>query len=98
MSPKGSDDPLGAIRRFARPAYDGRRELDPFLCRHLSAKNWSLGESGSGRAASRSAASSQYWCLRTMRLEGPDGGIALPDRCTDERVCFEPALRQGSDS
>jgi hypothetical protein len=26
-----------------------------------------------------------------MRPDGPDGALALPEDCTDERACFEPA-------
>jgi hypothetical protein len=37
----------------------------------------------------------RYCCLRTLTREGLDGAPALPDDCTDERVCFEPADRSG---
>ena len=37
----------------------------------------------------QSSSTAQYWCLKTMRADGPDGALALPEDCTDERVCFE---------
>jgi hypothetical protein len=82
--PKGQpEDPLKSMRRFAKPARDGRREPDPALCRHLQA-----------RIDAREAAS-RYWCARTMRSEGPDGAPAQPEECTDERACFEAATVEG---
>jgi hypothetical protein len=33
-----------------------------------------------------------------MRSDGPDGGLALPEDCTDERICFEAAARKGGES
>ena len=98
MSPKErTDDPLASIRRFARSVKDARPELDPFLCRHLRARNWSL-EPSPDRDLPGVSTGAQYWCLRTMRPDGPDGVLALPEDCTDDRVCFEPAARRGADS
>jgi hypothetical protein len=92
------DDPLGPIRRFARPALEGRRELDPFLCRHFGMKSWGFPHAGGDRNAVRSPSPSHYICLRTMRPDGPDGALATPETCVDERVCFDPAARAGADS
>jgi len=88
----GTDDPLAPMRRFAKPIQDGYREPDPFLCRHLRTKTWYVPDSFAERDISRSSSTAQYWCLKTMRADGPDGALALPEDCTDERVCFEPAL------
>lgn len=44
------------------------------------------------RDISRSSSTAQYWCLKTMRPDGPDGALALPEDCIDERVCFEAAI------
>jgi len=85
------EDPLQGIRRFARPIRDGQRELDPFLCRLLRTKTWYVPDSFAERDVSRSSSTAQYWCLKTMRADGPDGALALPEDCTDERGCFEPA-------
>ena len=43
------------------------------------------------RDISRSSSTAQYWCLKTMRADGADGALALPEDCTDERACFEPS-------
>ena len=91
------DDPLAPIRRFARPAPERGRELDPFLCRHLQAKAWSLADATPEPALPR-LPNARYRCLRTMRADGPDGALALPEDCIDERICFEPATRSGADS
>jgi hypothetical protein len=94
----GVDDPLAPMRRFAKPIQDGFREPDPFLCRHLRTKTWYVPDSFAERDISRSSPTAQYWCLKTMRADGPDGALALPEDCTDERVCFDPALAKVGDS
>ena len=86
------------MRRFTRKAGEGVREPDSFLCRHLRTKTWfspyAFGE-GDPR---QSPSTAQYWCLRTMRSNGPDGDLALPEECTDERVCFEAMVGKGGQS
>lgn len=81
-------DRYQSFRRLAppRPAY---REPDELLCRQLGARVWTV------RHPALPAAPSPYSCLKTLESRGPDGGIALPDDCTDERDCFEPADRRG---
>jgi hypothetical protein len=86
-------DRLAPMRRFAKPIRDGKREPDPLLCRHLRTKSWYVPDSYAERDISRSSSTAQYWCLKTMRPDGPDGALALPEVCTEGRGCFEPADR-----
>jgi hypothetical protein len=37
-----------------------------------------------------------YWCLKTMRADGPDGDLALPEECVEGRSCFEAAESRGN--
>ena len=30
-----------------------------------------------------------YWCVHTMQCLGPDGEIAVPEHCRNDRGCFE---------
>ena len=93
-----TDDPLAAMRRFAKPTGDARRVADPFLCRHLRTKTW-LAPDAFGQCDPRqSPSTAQYWCLRTMRPDGPDGDLALPEECTDDRICFEATVGRAGDS
>jgi hypothetical protein len=46
-------------------------------------------------AAVGGIANPRYCCGKTLTREGPDFARALPDDCTDERGCFEPADRSG---
>ena len=93
-----TDDPFAPMRRFARPAGDAKREADPFLCRHLRSRTW-LDPDAFGQGDPRqTAAAAPYSCLRTMRGDGPDGDPATPEACTDERICFEAAVRKGGES
>jgi hypothetical protein len=83
MKRRSPDDPLSPLRRFARPNRKGR-EADLAFCRHFRA-----------RAPSDPAGSGAYWCLKTLRSEGPDGAPVAPEDCTDERTCFEAAVVEG---
>lgn len=85
------DDSVDAMRRFARPVREGAGAPDPLLCRHLRARGLHVSEPQAGTGAAR-IPSVTYWCLRTMRPPGPDGALALPEDCTDERICFEPTV------
>ncbi len=87
------------MRRFTKEVRNGEREPDPLLCRHLRAKAWYVPGASGERGPSRSSEAARYWCLKTMRPQGPDGAPALPEDCTDERACFEPASAPcGADS
>jgi len=91
-----TDDPYAPMRRFARR--EGGGMADPFLCRHLRTKNWLAPDAFGQGDPRQSPSTSQYWCLRTMRPDGPDGDLVLPESCTDERICFEPAVAKGGES
>lgn len=91
-----SDDPHAPMRRFARRERSG--SADPFLCRHLRTKSWFAPDAFGQGDPRQSPSTSQYLCLRTMRADGPDGDLVLPEACTDERVCFEPAVAKGGES
>ena len=79
------------LKRFANAIRNGIREPDPLLCRHLRTKTWYVPGSYTRLDISRSSPAAPYWCLKTMRPDGPDGALASPEDCTDERACFEPA-------
>jgi hypothetical protein len=87
MPPKDLEDPP----RFASPIEDGTRRPDPLLCRYLRTKTWYVPDSYAERDVSRSSSTAQYWCLKTMRSDGPDGALALAEDCVEGRGCFERA-------
>ena len=86
------------MRRFTRPSYGAEREANPFLCRFLRTKTWLSPDAFGEGDPTRSPSTAQYWCLKTMRSNGPDGDLAIPEECTDERICFEPAVGKTSDT
>ena len=86
------------MRRFTRPSPGAGRESDPFLCRFLRTKTWLSPDAFGEGDPTRSPSTAQYWCLKTMRSNGPDGDLAIPEECTDERICFEPAVGKANDS
>lgn len=92
MTHKPFDDSADAMRRFARPIREGFGEPDSMLCRHLQARERHGSDFHADAGSPGRAPSTTYWCLRTMRPQGPDGALALPEDCTDERICFEPTV------
>ncbi|MEO8432031.1 MAG: hypothetical protein ABI592_11025 [Acidobacteriota bacterium] len=92
MKRERSDDPLAPMRRFAKPVRNGALQPDVFLCRQLRTKTLYVPETLAERDAGRPTPAAQYWCLKTMRSDGPDGGLVLPEDCTEERICFEPSI------
>lgn len=86
------------MRRFTRSARESSREPDPLLCRHLQSKGWYAPDPQGEKAAPRPGPGTPYICLRTLRPAGPDGMLALPEDCTDERICFEASLERELDS
>ena len=84
-----AEDRYESFRRLATRNPVAYREPDELLCRHLSARVWTV------RHPALPLAPSPYSCQKTLRPDGPDGGAALPDDCSDERECFEPADRVG---
>ena len=97
MKRESSEEVLAQAPRYAKSIQDGRREPDPLLCRYLRTKTWYVPDSYSERDVSRSSSTAQYWCLKTMRSDGPDGALALAEDCVEGRGCFERAVVQ-SDS
>lgn len=93
-----SDDPLAPIRRFARNPGDKLAEPDPFLCRHLRTRTWFSQDAFGQGESTPPPATAPYWCLRTMQPKGPDGELAQPEECTDERICFEATISRGRDA
>lgn len=58
------------------------------VCRHLRTK--AMHVYGPDVAdAFVSSRSSQYHCLKTQQVTGPDDGLCLPESCIGARACFE---------
>lgn len=36
------------------------------------------------------ARTSDFWCHQTSNVLGPDGGLVMLSRCTQERDCYQP--------
>ena len=88
------EDPLQSFRQFALPVQPVA-ESDPLFCRHLRGREWSVVHP----ALEPPDCSEPFLCLKTLRRYGPDGTRVVPDFCTDERGCFEPAdCSRGRDS
>jgi hypothetical protein len=70
-----------------RPPGDGV----PGLCRHLRTKRYYYGSIEAVLEVAELSSTAQFWCLRTMRVVGPDEGAVTAASCRDGRSCCEPA-------
>ena len=39
-------------------------------------------------AAPEGSSTAVYWCLKTMKMTGPDDGFVAPDVCVSGRSCY----------
>jgi len=63
----------------------------PGLCRHLRSKRYYYGTVDQARESAELSTTAQYWCLRTMRVVGPDQGAVSVAACRYGRACCDPA-------
>ena len=69
----------------------GIRDGLPGLCRHLRTKRYYYGSIEQVLEVAELSSTAQFWCLRTMRVIGPDEGPVTAAACRDGRSCCEPA-------
>ena len=62
----------------------------PGLCRHLRTKKYYYGSIEEALESAELSTTVQCWCLRTMRVIGPDEGSVSSRSCRPGRVCCEP--------
>jgi len=77
MSDRSNDPPAGGGR--------------PDACRHLRTKRYYYGATGESPEAGEASTTAQFWCLRTMRVVGPDQALVTVDSCRAGRGCCEPS-------
>jgi hypothetical protein len=63
----------------------------PGLCRHLRTKRYYYGAPEEILESAELSTTAQFWCLRTMRVVGPDEGRVSARSCRDGRSCCEPS-------
>jgi len=63
----------------------------PGLCRHLRTKRYYYGSPGETLETAELSTTAQCWCLRTMRVVGPDERPVTAQACRPGRDCCEPA-------
>ena len=59
------------------------------LCTHLRTKRYYYGSSDDVLEVAELSTTAQFWCLRTMRMVGPDEGYVSPAACRVGRACCE---------
>ncbi|HEV8699823.1 MAG TPA: hypothetical protein VGV60_00965 [Candidatus Polarisedimenticolia bacterium] len=62
----------------------------PGLCRHLRTKRYYYGSTDEVLEVAELSTTAQFWCLRTMRVVGPDEGYVTVVSCRAGRSCCEP--------
>jgi len=58
-------------------------------CRHLRTKKSYLAAERIREDSGLPGSTDVYWCLKTLRVSGPDDGLATPQDCVPSRECFE---------
>jgi hypothetical protein len=66
-------------------------ETPPGLCRHLRTKRYYYGSTAEVLEVAELSTTAQFWCLRTMRVVGPDEGSVSAAACRPGRVCCDLA-------
>ena len=63
----------------------------PGLCRNLRTKRYYYGSIEQTLESADLSTTAQFWCLRTMRVVGPDQGSVSARECRAGRSCCEPS-------
>ncbi|MGH9750664.1 MAG: hypothetical protein ACRD6R_12165 [Candidatus Polarisedimenticolia bacterium] len=63
----------------------------PAHCRHLRTKRYYYGSTAELLEVAELSTTTQFWCLRTMRVVGPDEGFVSAAACRAGRSCCDPA-------
>ena len=63
----------------------------PGTCRHLRTKRYYSGSTAEVLEVADLSTTAQFWCLRTMRVIGPDEGYVSPAACRAGRSCCDPS-------
>ena len=63
----------------------------PGLCRHLRTKSYYYGSPDQTLESAELSTTTQFWCLRTMRVIGPDDRSVSAHACRPGRGCCEPS-------
>jgi len=58
-------------------------------CRHLRTKRYYYGSAGELLEVAELSTTAQFWCLRTMRVVGPDEGYVTAAACRAGRTCCD---------
>lgn len=58
------------------------------VCQYLRTKKCYIPTQGSENFLAETSPGSQYWCIRTMTVMGPDDKVVSPDDCDGHRTCF----------
>jgi len=57
-------------------------------CSNLRTKMFYISGGRTPEETTESGATSQYWCLKTMTVVGPEGWLAKPENCVSGCGCY----------
>ncbi|HZS47840.1 MAG TPA: hypothetical protein VFC63_22410 [Blastocatellia bacterium] len=61
---------------------------DMLPCSHLRTKMFYISGGRTLEETTESGPTSQYWCLKTMMVVGPEGKLATPENCVSGCGCY----------
>ncbi len=62
------------------------------FCRNLRTKRYYASDEPPATYLTEEAATTGYWCLRTMGTFGPDDQYVCPGDCAVQRTCYETTV------
>jgi len=66
--------------------------IQRLICRNLRTKASYVPSIRTENYLAESDAMAQYWCVKTMKVIGPDDRFVVPEDCKTERKCFKSLL------
>jgi len=65
-------------------------------CAKLRTKGMFIPQFAPVPALSEASSTAVFWCVKTMKVTGPDSGAVAPDRCLPSRRCYDSDLPETS--
>lgn len=66
-----------------------RRPIGTDRCRHLTSKGMRVFGAEYQTPTDETERTTDFWCVKSQSVLGPDGALVLLSRCSTERNCYE---------
>lgn len=66
-----------------------RRPIDVDRCRHITSKGMRVFGEDYQTPVDETERTTDFWCVQTQSVLGPDGALVMLSRCSQDRRCYE---------